>query len=70
MSKQEAMGAIFDYLADHSHPKQPGAREIRVYGDDEGRWSVELKQANDESRRGSGADFAEALDNAFSAPIC
>ncbi len=70
MSKQEAMEAIFDYLTDHAHAKQPGARQIRVIGDGDGSWHVELEQANSESRLGTGSDFAEALDNAFAAPIC
>lgn len=70
MSKQEAMEAIFNYLADHAHPKQPGIRCIRVMGDADGLWRVEIDQAHGESREANGADFAEALDAAFNAPIC
>jgi hypothetical protein len=70
MSKQEAMEAIFDYLTNHDHPKQPATREIRVSGDDEGRWFIEMQHADHESRFGVGADFAEALNKAFAAPIC
>lgn len=70
MSKQEAMEAIFDYLTNHAHQKQPATREIRVSGDDDGTWFIEIAHADHESRFGKGADFAEALDKAFAAPIC
>lgn len=70
MSKQEAAMAIFEYLAEHKHAKQPATREIRVSGDDDGAWFVEIAHADHESRFGKGADFAEALEKALNAPIC
>ena len=70
MSKQEAAMAILEYLTEHGHKKAPATREIRVSGDDEGLWFVEIAHADHESRFGKGSDFAEALEAALRAPIC
>lgn len=70
MSKQEAMEWIFNYLTSHEHKSLPATREIRVSGDSEGSWFVEIAFANNESQWGKGADFAEAFANATNSRIC
>ncbi len=64
MSKQQAMEYLFNYLTDHSSSYQPGVRSIRVTGDGDVGWCVEIARDRGKTQEGRGADFAEALDNA------
>jgi hypothetical protein len=69
MNKQETMEWIFNYLTTRSGG--PNIRQLEVYGDDDGNWSVKFKivttfrgEKREEWAEGWGNDFAEAFENA------